>query len=981
MPDPAIKLGVFRKTDMGIERNFQEITILIPGYSIEDLPTDLNEKSASSLLNAFAVAWHPLLLIRSTGVPQCRQADSTQLPTGQQILLVPECSEDWLGHDWEQQLADTQSVVFSGCADRSDWLSAIRDQFGDESAVPEELARDFFALGTCHLQVMLLSRRMHHFVDPDQYVLESEALAAAAAAVANDVSLARDHLRRCFECLLNCREQFHPTDCYLLDLCLPSDQSTAEELSDLIATSQNLTLVCSGSELQRFAESSPRFQTELLDGLQHGRLAVMAGQQDELRTSLGSLSGLYSDLSGVCIWLRSMLQEQPIHWARRRFGMTASLPSCLSLFHFKSALHVALDDGLYPDREYGQLLWQAPDGTTIPAVSRIPIAIDGAASFLRFADRYTESLHEDTTGVMLLARLPVVQTPWLEDLRIAAGYAPVLGQFATMTEFIDRTMGEASPTSYDEGEYLSPYLIQSSVLKTEAPISSPAALHRHRARLESIAALDCICATLGSRADHAGIIEEAERRLNAEEAARLSLDAPENPQVQAERLASAAESLETLENAVTGQFAELIPAVPTGVRGLCLLNPLPWKRMVTLPWPVDYRPPANIEAVHEAQNQNDTLNLTVTLPAGGFAWLTEAAPDRQPVRMTPDRGKPLAEDLLLRNRCFEVLLSETTGGIASVTFHNQRANRISQQLAFRYENSRTLMLDGEEVVTSYATGQLISSRVVASGPTFGAVETTGQILDGVSGQIMAEYRQTFRVERNSSRLEIRTEFDSVTELPRGNPWMTYYCCRFAWENEAAAITRGMLGQARGFRMERFESPDYVEIADADTRVVIVPHGRPYHRRSGRRMLDSLLMVEGENARSFEFTLDFDQPYPTRVAAEVLQPALTTMTSGRSPSEMPSAWILGLSARNVVAARMRVEPRTDEEVAGKTTRIVLLLEETEGRSASCQIRTARKPASARVRRADGETIQNLTVSEQGVPVDFSRFQIKEVELTF
>ncbi len=43
--------------------NFTEVVILIPSHSLEDFPSELSEKPASSLLNVFAVAWHPALLL------------------------------------------------------------------------------------------------------------------------------------------------------------------------------------------------------------------------------------------------------------------------------------------------------------------------------------------------------------------------------------------------------------------------------------------------------------------------------------------------------------------------------------------------------------------------------------------------------------------------------------------------------------------------------------------------------------------------------------------------------------------------------------------------------------------------------------------------------------------------------------------------------------------------------------------------------
>ncbi len=964
------------------QRDYQEITILIPGYSIEDLPTDLNENSAASLLNAFAVAWHPALLVRSQNIPQIRQADGTDLPTGQQLVLVPECSEDWLGHDWETQLADTLSVVFSNASSRPEWLAQIDRHFGSDGEIADELLQDFLALGTCYLQVMLLSRRMHYFVDPDNHVLESEATAAADAAVAGESDKCRDHLRRCFECLQECREQFQPLDCYLIDVCLPSDQTTAEELKQLVASTAPLTLVISGKELREHCDESKEFLSELSDALAAENVSLMSGHHHELRSSLASLGTLYSDIDEAQSWLQTVCPNSDIHWARRRFGMTSAFPAVLSLFGFKSALHVALDDGLYPDREQGQMRWQGPDSTTIPATSRIPMAIDGASAFQRFADRFTESMQEDSVPVMLLARLPELQSPWLQDLKAAAAYGPVLGKFVTMSEFVDLTENQAGVSQHDEGEYLSPYLIQASVLKTEAPISSPAALFAARVRLQELAALVGLAAILNPVHDQPFDIESSERKLNAEEASRLSFESRADADTQQQSLAKVTDKITADQGKAAETFVGLLNGNAAEVSGMCLVNTLPWKRKILTPWPKDLQPPTATNAVVEAREQDEQLYLLTHVPACGFTWLTESDQTRA-VRPVPSKGKPLAEGMLLRNEFYEVQLSESTGGISSVTFHNQRENRVSQQVAFRYENSKTITVDDENITTSYATPKFVDTRVLATGPATAAVETTCDITDAGGDELLARFRQTVSLERSSTRLRIQIVFDEVAKPPVGNPWMAYFASRFAWDNEAAAITRSVLGQARGFRMERFESPDYVEVADADSRLVIVPHGRPYHRRSGHRMLDSLLLVEGETEQHFEFTLDFNHPYPMRVASEAMSPVLHQSTSGQRPAKADSSWVLGLSAKNITIARSQVDRdargQSDSDDGG--TRLSLLLEETEGRAAHCAIHTARKPKRARLRRPNGETVQDLTVTDAGVAVEFSRFQIKEVELTF
>lgn len=953
------------------EKQYQEITILIPGYSIEDLPTELPEPAAASLLNAFSVAWHPILLQQSHAMPQFRQAEATELPTGRQIVLVPEPSVDWMGHDWYEQIENTGSLILHDCSDRTQWLEKISEHLPVDRLPDPSVVQDFLALGTSYLQVMLLSRRMHYFVDPDTFLLESEAMAAAEAAFSGQPEQCRDHLRRAFECLLDCREQFQPTDCFLMDFCLPSDQSKTEELAELIQSSSELTLILSGSELQRHWTASPAFQEAVTAAVADKRLSLMSGHQWELRTTLSSLSALYSDLAGLEQWRQEQLPDAERHWARKRFGMTSTLPAILSLFGFRSALHVVLDDGLYPDREQGQMQWQAPDGSTIAATSRIPVAIDGAASFLRFADRFTESMQEDSMPVMMMARLPRLHTPWLTDLRNASRYAPVFGRFLTMSEFVDLAAGQASAISYDEGEYLSPYLIQSAVLKLESPVTTPARLHQLRAQTEATATLNALATIL--RPSEAVADPANDQRLHEFESSLLEEETPVRPEFQLQQLDQLLDSVRTSEQQTCARLLQLIGSPRQNTRGVCLLNPLPWKRQELILWPDDYRPPAQTAAVAEGRVQDRHLQLLTNVPATGFTWLTEAG--ENPLRPEKAAGKPLAEPLLLRNQHFEVVLSDTTGGIKSITFHNQRANRLSQQLAYRYEHPQQVVVDDQQTPTSYATPRLVSSRVLQTGPVVGQIETTCEIRDVVSDDLLAAYRQIVTLNRFTRRIHLQIEFDDVPRVPVGNPWMTYLASRFAWENESAAITRGMLGQVRGFRMERFESPDFVEIADSDTRVVIVPHGRPYHRRSGYRMLDSLLIVEGEVGRQFEFTLDFDHPYPSRVAAEVLNPMVVEPVADMAPAKADSSWVMGLSAKNVQIARCRT--LSDAE----STRLVLLLSETEGRAARCAIHTARPPRLARLRRPDGQTVADLTVQDGSVVVDFSRFQIRELELTF
>ena len=230
------------------------------------------------------------------------------------------------------------------------------------------------------------------------------------------------------------------------------------------------------------------------------------------------------------------------------------------------------------------------------------------------------------------------------------------------------------------------------------------------------------------------------------------------------------------------------------------------------------------------------------------------------------------------------------------------------------------------------------------------------------------------MDRVQPRIQVTLIFDEIATAVKGNPWLTYYGCRFAWENEAAPLSRGVMGQAAGFRSDRFESPDFVEVSDSDHRVVIATHGRPYHRRSGPRMFDSLLIVEGEPAREFRFTIDFDQRFAMRTAIDAMTPPLITQTSGAAPVMM-SSWVLGLSARNVELVYSKVRPATDDS----SEEISMLLTEIDGTATKCLVRTARRPTAAFVVNADRSEKAAAEITDEGVVVQLMAFQLKEVLL--
>ncbi|MFO0919806.1 MAG: hypothetical protein U0872_16020, partial [Planctomycetaceae bacterium] len=207
---------------------YSKVTILVPSHSLEDLPTDLGEEAAASLLNSFAIAWHPRLLADTGFLPGWRRADDPpQGPHADQLTLIPLPCDGWLPHGWADQARADGGIVISDLHERSEMLAALHFNADELDA---DLVADFLALGTCWLQTELLMRHMRNFGNIDEGRLQNRAVSAARAAVAQDGETARDHLRVAFEIILEARERFYPVECYLLDLCLIAPEQAHDHL-------------------------------------------------------------------------------------------------------------------------------------------------------------------------------------------------------------------------------------------------------------------------------------------------------------------------------------------------------------------------------------------------------------------------------------------------------------------------------------------------------------------------------------------------------------------------------------------------------------------------------------------------------------------------------------------------------------------------------------------------------------------------------
>ena len=101
-----------------------EILVLIPCHSLEDFPSEQTDLPAASLLNSFAVAFHPALLVAANEFPRWHRADDPPLPRRGQLIFVPTVANDWLPHGWVEGARRDGATVVADLSDRQEMIAA-----------------------------------------------------------------------------------------------------------------------------------------------------------------------------------------------------------------------------------------------------------------------------------------------------------------------------------------------------------------------------------------------------------------------------------------------------------------------------------------------------------------------------------------------------------------------------------------------------------------------------------------------------------------------------------------------------------------------------------------------------------------------------------------------------------------------------------------------------------------------------------------
>ena len=925
---------------------YQNLILLAPCHGLEDFPLYHTGDDAASLLASWTALWHPVFMHSTGKLPHIERCDYPPDSVEHSLLILPAPCEAEMDSDLPEVAERQNATLLRSQADRKTLVEQALEPLGSAAPeVDEDLVRDFFALGFAYLQVELLTQQMRYASTLDQSRLEKATLAAAQAAVENDAETCRLKLTACFDALADERSHYYPVDVFLLDVTLLAPETLGDALQRQLTDPVPQNLLLSGETTRRLAQQDPQLLQTIRQTVEAGGLGIVGGEQLELPLPLMSLDSALRQLQAGNATYREYLGRGPSVYGRRRSGLFPTLPGLLARSGFGAALHFSFDGGRCPDGSQCKTRWEDPSEASIDALVREPLDASLHETFLNLPSQLSDSMDMDHVATRMFAHWPGRIAPWYDDLRRSARYGTALGRFVTLDEYFAETGDAGNRSSFLADDYRYRYLQQAVASQEVAPLSRWVRYWRDSVELMMARGAWLMSASLGNDDDVSG---RAGRMANVED--------------QVDR----GEAIDTQVAELLQQDARAaVERMPSDNRhdSITVLNTLSFPRRALVET-TTIGPISDGEPVYAACREADgTSWAIVDVPPMGFVRLTAGpTPKELP-------GPPLVEDLTLRNEFLQAQIDPHTGSLRSLKDYRSRKTRISQQVALRMATPKTGQpwIDRQAPAT-YSVMSADAVEVTRAGKTWAEITSRGRLLD-TEGEVLGEFIQRYRVTRGSRVLELEIELTPRAELLPDDPWDSYYACRFAWNDEAAVLRRGTRLQSHQGEKKRFEAPLFIDVDCASQHHYILSGGLPYHRRVSAKQLDTLLLVEGETARTFRLGIGVDLPYPARSAIDFLAAKATTLPSHTTSS---AGWLYHIDAKNVIATWW--EPLEPND-AGFRVRLL----ETEGRATNAHLRSFRPIQMAQLVDGFGEAVEGLTITEGNVEIAIKPHQFVELRL--
>jgi hypothetical protein len=999
--------------------NARELILLSPYRLPTESTLYLGDEEVAAFLHGYSVLWHPAALAcaisaeaetEKSGIPKLASPYDYEEPSPHHLYAIPDEPPLMLPDDWEERAREAGALVIHAGPDRAETFANLRQVLQSQGDLPDtsrillDLPADqvapFLGIGFAYLQLETLCEAMSHenlLAVPELWQDLRTALTALAGGPSNTEAArasneeeteteteeprsVRDCLRSAAERLLEAREVLYPVPIHLIDLTLiedrpggvgdasvPTDAQGGGEIPWPAALEHNqpINLLVQARALERLAREQPERFAQIRDKYHQELIEILGGCYCEREDALLPLESQLWNLTRGQETYQQLLGQGVRTYARQRFAFHPYTPLLLQSVGITQTLLVSFDEAVLPAHHSTVVSWPAPDGKQVEAFTRTPQPAHTPQTWFHLAHYLHETIMHDQTATLVLLHREAAAAPWYEDLLALTELAPVLGRWSTLSSYFSDAMpGDyTSPAEADEfhGNYLSErtpplpeyssesYLAEHDVHeeKSEPPSYPPAptphpvswfAQHREAtANLYTTWALAALHQGIGGSLDFEGK-DFAEHLRDLENQLEEGSAAVEGQLQQAHDHAA-----RVLAQRLVARGTENNP-------GFLVLNPCSFKRRVALelqglsgPLPVE-------GPIKASQHEGDTARVVVEVPALGFAWFP-STPGPAPA---PSRLK-MADDRCVRNEFIEAEVDVQTGGLRAIRDMRTQVGRLGQQLVFNPGSTMSV----REV------------RTTSAGPALGEIISEGVLL-GEHHQVLASFRQRFRIWRARPLLEMRIEI-RPERAPEGYPWHAYYGARFAWRDERSSLLRGVNGVPCVTGHTRPETPDFLEVRLGRQNTILFPKGLPFHQRQGGRMLDMILVPPGETAQVFDLAIALDRDYPMQTALGLSTPVAVVPVDRGPPHVGSEGWLFHLDSPNLLLTRFRPASAGDA--------IVVRVLECSGHDGQAELRCVRNPRQATLQDARGEAQMDATTQGDAVQIDFNANDLVQIQVEF
>ena len=897
------------------------------------------------------------------------------------VVLIPTVSTSSLQEGFAASAAGACAAMVAGQTERDEIVERLTTKLDlrtDESI--KTWANEFYALGYAWLQVQLLTRKIRYSSNLNQQRFDTALINSARAVVAEDYDTAEAELTTCYDTLMEEKNNYYPVKPDLIDLVLTSPKTLGKSFADEVGGHHHANFQMTGSTIEALAQRSP----EVLEGLRQ-RLAdqsasLVGGNQFELPAPLLSKDCAVNQIAQCHQTAKRLLNSEPKVFLRRRAGLTTDLPLLLEQQGFVGALHVSFDRGRVPPSSSGAIQWSGPGDSSIMAKTEAPLDASDAATFLDFAVQFGRQMDSAHSATMMLTHWPGKTQSSFDDLVRISSRSPVLGTFQTLEDHFDAIYDPGYGDRFLADEYRAGYLEEAVRENAIAPISSVASYWNRTWRLTSLSHLN----TWIAMASQIGFSDVLDVTNDCDSITQQIHSAQQAIEQETETWTPPNSEIDTKIGDIQTAAITLLrricnPSADTGNAAI-LVNPLGFRRRLNAtiettdtrlsgdftssqkPFQLSAR-----QVVHGSQTEQAKRQWIMDVDSFGGAVVTPIpTADTSDGRREPD----VVVGEKLQNEFFVATIDEKSGGLRSIQFHGKRGNRGGQRIVYR------------DHVRPNVSSRMVCRSVEATtlSKIGGEITTVGSIL--MEEQEVADFRQTFRLARGQRHLELEIELTPKVSLPPSAA--TWFASQLAWQDESCTLHAAC--QLAKFETvdPKIQSPNFVQISMSDYSLTLLAGGLPWHRRTARCKLDTMLIVGGEPQRKFRIGIGVNISHAARAAIHFDSPtyaidqlpaSATLPNGGRA---LIGQCLLHLDCKNIISTFS-----APVFVDGKLVAVRVRLQETEGRAGRLNISTPLTLEKVVRQNFLGQTDAELVIDDNlhRFGIDFSGHDFLQIEMQF